>query len=368
MMFRRLLFSCLGLFGFWCVIGGQCAEPLITRVPGDGIQPQALTAPDGTVHLVYYKGEPKGGDLIYVRRPPGSRDFSQPVQVNSVHGSAIALGTIRGAQIALGRNNRIHVAWMGSPATMFYARSNDDHTAFEPQRNLVQARPGLDGGGAITADPLGHVFAVWHAPATPNAKDESDRRVWIVKSNDDGKTFTPETDAAIPPQGVCACCNLAAWSDENSLHILYRCATEKIHRDMHLLTLNENLHCINDQTVSETEIGKCIMSTGSFAHSVAAFESNGQVHWIRLAAGAEPITAPGIAHNRKHPSIAINSRAEVLLAWAEDSSWTTGGHLAWQLFDPTGKPTGDIGHGPQLPPFSLPASLARPDGSFVIVY
>ena len=170
------------------------------------------------------------------------------------------------------------------------------------------------------------------------------------------------------PLGVCACCNLAAWSEQASLHILYRCATEKIHRDMHLLTLDDHLKCIDDRTVAHTQIGKCIMSTASFAPGVGAFESNGQVHWIRFAANAQPIAAPGAAQNRKHPSIAVNSRGEVLLAWTEDSSWNKGGRLAWQLFDAAGKPTGDIARGEDLPPFSLPAALARPNGAFVIVY
>ena len=40
----------------------------------------------------------------------GSATFSVPIKVNSLPGSAIAAGNIRGAHIAIGRNGRVHVA------------------------------------------------------------------------------------------------------------------------------------------------------------------------------------------------------------------------------------------------------------------
>src|SRR5207253_4479287 len=40
--------------------------------------------------------------------------FSEPLRVNRHPGSAIAIGNIRGAHLAVGKNGRVHVAWMGS--------------------------------------------------------------------------------------------------------------------------------------------------------------------------------------------------------------------------------------------------------------
>ena len=68
-----------------------------------------------------------------------------------------------------------HVAWMGSnqaepkadggtATPMLYSRLDDAGTCFEPQRNIIQAHPGLDGGGSVAADPLGNVYVTWHAP------------------------------------------------------------------------------------------------------------------------------------------------------------------------------------------------------------
>src|SRR5208283_4624222 len=103
-----------------------------------------------------------------VRREAGKENFSEPIRVNSEPGSAIATGTIRGAQIALGKNNRVHVAWNGSGKAMpqsfnktnpmLYTRLDEAGQAFEPQRNLMQQTFNLDGGGALGADETGNVY------------------------------------------------------------------------------------------------------------------------------------------------------------------------------------------------------------------
>jgi hypothetical protein len=82
------------------------------------------------------------GDIFHVRKAPGVTEFSRPIRVNSVPGSAVAIGSVRGAQIAIGKGGRVHLAWLGSSTAqprgpnnatpMHYARVNDAGTAFEP--------------------------------------------------------------------------------------------------------------------------------------------------------------------------------------------------------------------------------------------
>ena len=86
----------------------------LKRVPHDGIQPQVAVDQNGTVHLVYFKGDPSQGDLFYARSNDGEK-FSDPVRVNSVPGTAIAIGNIRGARIAVGRRGNVYVVWNASP-------------------------------------------------------------------------------------------------------------------------------------------------------------------------------------------------------------------------------------------------------------
>src|ERR1043166_7808540 len=137
----------LGAFGLLGI--NLCAtEPTrvtLLRTPDHGIQPQAAVDCQGVVHLIYYKGEAGGGDIFYVRQEPGQTTFSKPLPVNSHSGSAIAAGTIRGAQLAIGKNGRVHVAWNGGKGAgtvmidgvkvtpLLYTRLNDAGAGFEPE-------------------------------------------------------------------------------------------------------------------------------------------------------------------------------------------------------------------------------------------
>jgi hypothetical protein len=49
-------------------------------------------------------------------------------------------------------------------------------------------------------------------------------------------------------------------------------------------------------------------------------------------------------------------------------AWKKGGLVAWQLYGRDMKPQGPIGRADDVPVWSLVASFARPDGSFVVVY
>src|SRR5215471_15500368 len=83
--------------------GETASQVHLLRTPDNGIQPQAAVDSKGVLHLIYLKGEPNAADIFYVRREPGHSGFSKPIQVNSHPHSGIAIGTIRGAQLAIGR-------------------------------------------------------------------------------------------------------------------------------------------------------------------------------------------------------------------------------------------------------------------------
>lgn len=129
----------------------------LKRVPDGGIQPQVAVDRSGTVHLVYFKGDPSAGDLFYARSNDGE-SFSSPIRVNSVLGTAVAIGNIRGARIAAGRNGNVYVVWngsakLGNPALgrspMLFSRLNKSWAAFEPERNLIHTAYGIDGGAEL---------------------------------------------------------------------------------------------------------------------------------------------------------------------------------------------------------------------------
>src|SRR5262245_4052636 len=110
------------------------ANVTLLRVPHGGIQPQAVVDDKGIIYVIYFVGDPRGGDVFYIRSENGKR-FSEPLRVNSRPGTVIAMGNIRGAHLALGKAGRVHVAWMGAgsaeprgpgnSAPMLYTRLDD---------------------------------------------------------------------------------------------------------------------------------------------------------------------------------------------------------------------------------------------------
>ena len=358
----------------------------VHRVPEGGLQPQVTADSLGTVHLIYLKGDPAGSDVFYVRSTDDGQTWSTPIRVNRVPGSAIGLGTVRGAHLAVGRKGRVHVAWMGSKNAepkapngkppMLYARLSASGNSFEPERNVISSHVGVDGGGSIAADELGNVYVAWHAPESVGGK-EQDRRVWVARSTDDGATFAPEVAISKPDTGACACCGMRIAARDGKVFILYRGASQQINRGMYLLETRGDLTDPRSREIAPMKMGMCVMSTSAFAaHSdrvLAAWQTGEQVYWSDasqlLGAGGNAAAPAGPARDRKHPAIAEAKSGEVLLAWTEGTGWNKGGSIKWQLFKSDGEPIkGNAGTSDDLPAWDLPAAFVARDQHFVLLY
>ena len=255
--------------------GGETGVALV-RVPDRGVQPQTAVDNEGTLHLIYLGDDPGSSNVYYVQKPAGSEKFSKPMRVNSQPGSAIAVGSIRGAHLALGKANHVHVAWNGSGKAepkgpvkygnpMLYSRLADDGAQFEPQRNVIEKAYGLDGGGSVAADLDGNVYVAWHAG---DGSGEANRRVWLVHSTDEGKTFEPEKPADSNKEGVCGCCGMKAFADrQGTVYLFYRSAREKVNRDMVLLTSTNHGKSFRGDITGKWMIATCPMSSEAFADS-----------------------------------------------------------------------------------------------------
>jgi hypothetical protein len=378
---RRFSRVCVYFLLCASLAGAQRVE--LKRVPDGGIQPQTAVASDGSVHLVYFKGDPAEGDLFYARSKDGER-FSTPIQVNSVSGTAVAVGNIRGARIALGRKGRVFVVWNGSakagdPAAgrspMFFSRLNDRGMAFEPQRNLIHSAYGIDGGGGIAAGARGRVYVFWHAPV-PGRKGEENRRVWVTRSDDDGRTFDQEHIAWNGPTGACGCCSLNAAVDQSgTVYVLFRSAEAMVHRDMYLLESTDRGATFHGADISKWNVGYCVMSSEAFASgrtgTFAAWETEKRVHFGSIGSGPAIISdkhASETGIDQKYPALAVNRDGLLLLSWTEGMGWQHGGSLAWQVFDPQGRRLGHEGRSDGVPTWSLVSAYPVKDGNFVVLY
>lgn len=350
----------------------------LLKTPHDGIQPQAAVDAQGTLHLIYFKGEAKAGDLFYVRRASKQKEFTEPLRVNSVPGNAMAIGTVRGGQLAIGKAGRVHVAWNGAghKGGMLYTRLNDAGTGFEEQRNLMRVTSIPDGGCTLAADRTGHVLVAWHAVKTGD-KGEDQRKMWVACSADEGKTFATEIPAWQEPTGCCGCCSTRGFADSlGNFYFLYRSATGGDHRDIYLLTSAKENSQFRGKMLHPWKVATCPMSTMSMAEGpggiIASWDTSGQIYSSSIQPGtllfSQPQAAPGIGHARKHPSVAVNAQGQFILVWTEGTGWQRGGALVWQVFDRDGNPTETKGRLEQgIPIWGLPTVVAI-ENTFIIIH
>jgi len=354
----------------------------LVRTPEGGIQPQAVVDNAGTAHLLYFKGDPGHGDLFYARMPDGATTFSPAVRVNSEPGSVIATGSVRGGQMALGRGGFVHVAWNASrpverdgvkQTPMWYTRLRPGGRAFDAQRAIGTQTRHLDGGGSVAADVRGNVYVVWHAAG--GIDGESNRRIYVASSADDGARFARETPFA-NAAGLCGCCQLETLIDGGGqLNVLYRAAGEGVHRDAMWLRFVHG-RAAAPIRLQAWELPACPMTTFAMAPRgvegiVAAWETQHQIYSALLTPESRRVSTPSAMAGtalRKHPSVAVNAAGDTLYAWTEGTAWARGGTVAWELRDRAGVRLQSASAVGDVPVWSLVASVARSDGSFLLIH
>jgi hypothetical protein len=381
--FGAAIFACVALTISTSVAHAASPAVALMRTPNGGIQPQAVVDGHGVLHLIYYAGDPAHGDLFYVYKKLGAdAPFSSPIRVNSVPGSAIALGTIRGAQLAVGQDDRVHVVWNASEkapkgpggTAMLYARLTDTGGAFTPERDLITWAGGIDGGGSVAADSRGHVFVTWHASKA--GEEEAAGGVYMARSIDNGRTFGRETKINRAATGQCGCCSMRAFVDSHGvLYILYRSAAGNLNRDTTLLVSKDQGTKFTSSMLSPWKLGACPMSSYSLAEGdsgvVGAWETSGQVYrtpLTDLAVANQAAVSPAGNGKRKYPIVIPGKNGKTLFAWVDGAGWERGGSLEWQVYGADGAPDGAPGHRDGAPVWSLITAAARDDGTFVLIY
>jgi hypothetical protein len=257
----------------------------------------------------------------------------------------------------------------GSEVPVWYTRSTAPGR-FETQRAVSGDTKGLD-GGSVAADGSGHVAVAWHAMGS--SPGEEHRTVYLARSVDDGATFAREEAATAAQVGACGCCGLRAMFDRAGvLHVLYRAATDGMHRDTTWLTI-DNRQPVAPIRVHPWELRACPMTTYALAETAdgmaAAWETAQQIYSARLNTTARTVSTPAAIPGtgvRKHPSIAVNARGDQLIAWTEGTAWQRGGTLAWRATDRDGHETAASANAGPVPVWGLVSAVALKDGSFVI--
>ncbi len=354
---------------------GHAATVRTERVPEGGVQPQIVVDNEGVLHLVYLIGEPGAANVRYATKKPDSSSWSEPVTVNSESHTAVAMGTIRGAQIAVCKGGTVHVVWNGpgakdQPAALFYTRKEPGKPAFEPQRNLRADTKGLDGGASITASDKGEVFILWHGAQEKAEPGEQNRVVFVLKSTDNGSSFAPVKIANLDDLGVCACCSMKSFvTPAGELLALYRAARRMDQRDVTLLRSTDGGATFQHRIVGPWAVSACPMSSMSMAgqgkQTRAVWETEGRVYTSLLDAQEKAVTVSG--DKARHPALAVNGKGETLISWSIGTGWQRGGDVGWRVLDQNGKQIAPEGLAKGVPVWGFTAAYANGDG-FVVMY
>lgn len=355
------------------------AQVKLIKVSDDALQPRALADAAGTTHLIAYRGEASGGDLFYATKASGGSDFGKAVRVNSEQRSAVSMGTIRGGQMALGKDSQVHIVWNGSrarkrdQAPLFYKHSVAGG-GFEEQRALSGDWI-MDGGGAVAADSVGNVYVFYHGG---KGSGEETRRVIVRISHDSGATFEPEKIISPEGLGVCGCCAMQAFADSRGrLFVIYRTASDGGRsRDIATMFSSDHGKTWTHSIASRWKIAACPMSSMSIAQAgskvLMAWEKEGRIfvgEWDDAAGKIGTIsTLPGAPAQRKHPALASDASGRILAAWTEGTGWNKGGSAAWQMLDAKLRPQGELGTSAGVPVWSFVSPVPDGAGGFQILH
>jgi len=372
---RKILIGCVILCAVTSLANAEINFDLI-QTPNGGIQPRAVLDEQGTIHLIYYKPAGRMGNLFYVTRSSTASTWTDPVNVNTEPGNVVPNGSIGVAHMALGKKGRVHVSWFDMHgAKYWYTRSNDDNTAFEPQRNLVKRyNKGIEASGALAADEKGNVYMFWHAGDFSN---EANRRIFMTHSTNDGESFSAERRANPDRTGSCACCGLSAIADQKgTVYVSYRAAGDNIHRDMTLLKSTDFGKTFESDKIHKWQLPACPVTITSFAKrpdsgAMVTWETQGRTYVANVnnLSAAIPVGPAPISGRQKNAAVAVNSNRETLVVWGLGKGYSSGGILDWQAFDANGNPTTEKGDSAkELPRASVPAVVALPDNRFLIIY
>jgi hypothetical protein len=330
----------------------------VIQTPNSGIQPQAAVDARGTIHLLYFTGKPDEGNLEYVQSKDHGDTWTNPQKVNSAGNTAVAIGTIRGGQIAVSPNGNVHVVWLGTSKSpgLFYSQKRATDANFTEQKDLSDGTVNLDGGASVACDDAS-VYVVWHAGAKLT-DGEDKRQLWLRTSRDVGSTFTKKS-VLVSDQGACACCSTkAALDSRGRLIAMFRTALEGMDRDVFAVGWSWSFQ-VSKEKMDSWRVATCPMSSFSILASnpiVRAWETKGRVV-------VDGKTLP--EESAKHPSLA-RLDGTVLCAYVVGSGWQKGGKLAWSLLDASGKVLESKKTEDDIPTWSLASAIAIPTKGYLI--
>ena len=301
----------------------------VIRTPNEGAVPDAEMGQDGIVHLTYVSRD----DVYYTFSTNGGATFSTSLRVNSQAETAHPPGMFRGPDLALGRNDSVHIIWYANSYQkkrpkeewgVYY--SHLTNRAFVPSLNLNQ-QP--SDNFSLAADPNGNVAVFWMAAG-----------LYVNRSSNGGATFGPAEKLALADSCEC-CASRALFGPDGTLFCAYRDKAEN-QRDMFLLARVSKADAWTRTRVSGFPwlINGCPMTGTYLARGsdglTMAWETKGRISFARFDAAGQMRGKEIVASGSGRYPVALTDAGGTTCV-----SWKKGSVLHWRQFGKDGQPMGE---------------------------
>lgn len=216
-------------------------QPIRVSSPdADAAEPAAVSAPDGSVYVVWAEHRPEKQADVFIRHFDGERkSLGEAVRVNPKAGQATAW---RGdpPTVKVGADGTVYVGWTarvevaeGSANDLYLSASRDSGKSFDaPVKVNDDKLPAVHGMHSLEVDKNGRIYFAWlderflkndrqnqeqmpmdmsqmEGSEMKHKHGEPNREVYFAASNDGGKSFSANKKLA---GDVCPCCKTSMTS------------------------------------------------------------------------------------------------------------------------------------------------------------
>lgn len=188
----------------------------------------AAGGPD-TLHVLWqeivFSGGSHGGEILYARSLDGGRSFSQPMNLsNSPGGDGKGrldrdIWSNGSLDLAVGANGKVYAAWTDYDGALWLARSHDGGRGFTPPQRIAGDNALPARGPALALDTGGTLYLAWAVGEDPDAD------IRVSSSPDRGASFSPPV--LVGAKGARADAPRLAFDGGGRLHLVYMEGTGK---------------------------------------------------------------------------------------------------------------------------------------------
>lgn len=253
--------------------------------------PRIAAGDSDTLHLLWqeiiFSGGSHGGDILYARSLDGGRSFSQPVNLSASPGGdgkgrldrdTWSNGSL---DLAVGADGKVYAAWTEYDGALWLARSRDGGRSFTPPQRIAGDDKHPARGPSLALGG-GKVYLAWTVGEDPDAD------IRVSSSPDNGASFS--APVLVGAKGARADAPRLAFDGGGRLHLVYM----EQAAIRHVRSEGPELAFGTPRTLSTHGEAAMAPQLAIDAHGRAhvAWESAQGLRYTRDASAVAPVTVP----------------------------------------------------------------------------